>query len=129
MFNAESWGTDGTQFFVDIVGGGTFVEDENLAAKNISNEGITAEVAMKKASTWTTFTLSFENFTANSQLRFYAPAGNRAFLDEVVVFVSATPSAIENAAVAEKAVKMIENGQLIIIREGVNYNALCVVIR
>ena len=123
MFNAESWGTDGTKFFVDIVGGGTFVEDENLAASNISNEGVTAEVAMAKSSKWTTFTLSFENFTANSQLRFYAPAGKRAFLDEVVVFVSATPSAIDNATVAEKAVKMIENGQLVIIRDGVKYNA------
>ena len=33
------------------------------------------------------------------------------------------PTAIDNAAVAEKAVKMIENGQLVIIREGVKYNA------
>ena len=33
------------------------------------------------------------------------------------------PTAISNATVAEKAVKMIENGQLVIIREGVKYNA------
>ncbi|MGM9837919.1 MAG: Ig domain-containing protein [Paludibacteraceae bacterium] len=32
-------------------------------------------------------------------------------------------TAIENATVAEKAVKMIEDGQLVIIREGVKYNA------
>lgn len=32
-------------------------------------------------------------------------------------------TAINNAAVEQKAVKMIENGQLVIIREGVKYNA------
>lgn len=124
MFNAESWGSDGTNFFVDIVGGGTFVADENLTAENISNEGVTAKVAMAKSGKWTTFTLSFKDFTATSQLRFYAPAGKRAFLDEVVVFVSATPSAIDNAAVEMLVVKTIENGQLVIIRDGVKYNAM-----
>ena len=36
---------------------------------------------------------------------------------------------VDNATVAEKAVKMIEDGQLVIIREGVKYNAQGVVIR
>ena len=124
MFNAESWGTDSNDFFVDIVGGGTFVADENLAEGNISNEGTTAKVAMAKSGKWTTFTLSFKNFTAASKLRFYATASKRAFLDEVVVFVSSTPSAIDNAAVETPAVKTIENGQLVILRDGVKYNAM-----
>ena len=38
-------------------------------------------------------------------------------------FTSAVPSAISNTTVEQKAVKMIENGQLVIIREGVKYNA------
>ena len=124
MFNAESWGSDGTNFFVDIVGGGTFVADENLTAENISNEGVTAKVAMAKSGKWTTFTLSFKDFTATSRLHFYAPAKKRAFLDEVVVFISSTPSAINNAAIETPAVKMIENGQLVILRDGVKYNAM-----
>ena len=124
MFNAESWGSDGSNFFVDIVGGGTFVADENLISDNISNEGTTAKVAMAKSGNWTTFTLSFKDFTATSKLRFYAPAGKRAFLDEVVVFVSATPAAIDNAAVETPAIKTIENGQLIIRRDGKKYNAM-----
>ncbi|MGM9810895.1 MAG: Ig domain-containing protein [Paludibacteraceae bacterium] len=124
MFNAESWGSDGTNFFVDIVGGGTFVADENLTAESISNEGVTAKVAMAKSGKWTTFTLSFKDFTATSQLRFYAPANKRAFLDEVVVFVSATPTAIDNADVAIPVIKTIENGQLIILRDGVKYSAM-----
>ena len=124
MFNAESWGSDGSDFFVDLVGGGTFVADENLISDNISNEGTTAKVAMAKSGNWTTFTLSFKDFTATSKLRFYAPAGKRAFLDEVVVFVSATPAAIDNAAVETPAIKTIENGQLIIRRDGKKYNAM-----
>ena len=124
MFNAESWGSDGTNFFVDIVGGGTFVADENLAAENISNEGVTAKVAMAKSGKWTTFTLSFKDFTATSRLHFYAPAKKRAFLDEVVVFVSATPTAIDNTNAETPVVKTIENGQLVIVRDGKKYNAM-----
>lgn len=43
--------------------------------------------------------------------------------------ITSTPTAIDNATVAEKAVKMIEDGQLVIIREGVKYNAQGAVIR
>ena len=124
MFNAESWGSDGSDFFVDIVGGGTFVADDNLTASNISNEGTTAKVKMAKSGKWTTFTLSFKDFTATSKLRFYVPANKRAFLDEVVVFVSATPAAIDNASVEMPVIKSIENGQLIIRRDGKKYNAM-----
>ena len=47
-----------------------------------------------------------------------------AGLKEVTEYViDSTPTAIDNAAISEKAVKMIENGQLVIIREGVKYNA------
>lgn len=45
------------------------------------------------------------------------------------VIVKGTATALDNAAVAKKAVKMIENGQLVIIREGVKYNAQGAVIR
>ena len=37
--------------------------------------------------------------------------------------MTSTATAIDNATVAEKVVKMIEDGQLVIIREGVKYNA------
>ena len=43
-----------------------------------------------------------------------------------IYFISAEPSpstAINNAVVSEKAMKMIENGQLIIMKNGVKYNA------
>ena len=40
-----------------------------------------------------------------------------------------TPTAIDNAAVDSKAVKVIENGQLLIIRDGKTYNAQGAVVR
>lgn len=43
--------------------------------------------------------------------------------------VTVTPTAVENAEVAEKAVKVIENGQLVIIKNGVKYNAQGIVVR
>jgi hypothetical protein len=47
-----------------------------------------------------------------------------AAVDDITVSVKPeTPSAIGNTGSETKAVKAIENGQLIIIREGVKYNA------
>lgn len=40
-----------------------------------------------------------------------------------------TPTAVENTQVADKVVKCIENGQLIIVRDGVQYNVLGGVVR
>lgn len=40
------------------------------------------------------------------------------------VLVPAEPTALQHNAVAEKAVKAIENGQLVILKNGVRYNAL-----
>ena len=44
--------------------------------------------------------------------------------DIVLVPKKETPTSISRTAVESKAVKMIENGQVIIIRDGVRYNAL-----
>ena len=90
-FMAEAWGSDGSNFFVDIVGDGTFAVSEGLEEGNISNEGKTAKVIMAKAGTWTTFTINAEGITADTKFRFYAPANKRAFLDEVVIYVSPAP--------------------------------------
>ena len=47
---------------------------------------------------------------------------NTIYLRSIVI--DNTASAIDNAVVAPKAVKMIENGQLVIIRDGVRYNTV-----
>ena len=42
----------------------------------------------------------------------------------VKLLIATEGSALENTRVTEKAIKVIENGQLIIIKNGVRYNAL-----
>ncbi|MDY2942106.1 MAG: bacterial Ig-like domain-containing protein [Paludibacteraceae bacterium] len=53
---------------------------------------------------------------------------NKAFgnvaLGAIKIAKPSTPSAIDNAAVETPAVKTIENGQLVILRDGVKYNAM-----
>ncbi|MBQ0056206.1 MAG: Ig domain-containing protein [Bacteroidales bacterium] len=86
-FNAQSWGTDTGDFYVDIVGGGTFLPASGVT---LSNSNKTAKVTLTKKSEWGDYDLSFIGLTANSKFRFYMAAGKRGFLDEVAIFV--TPS-------------------------------------
>lgn len=64
----------------------------------------------------------------------YYKAGKEGKEAQIIVEVidgtmkKATTDAIDNTTVAEKAVKVIENGQLVIIRNGVKYNAVGAVI-
>ena len=61
---------------------------------------------------------------AHWMIQFNKEAGEPFNVTDVVLIVNNTPSAVENNAVAAKAVKMIENGQIVIINNGVRYNAL-----
>lgn len=69
------------------------------------------------------FEIGLSGVATETTLKLTATSGNRFVIWGVNYEVDDTPTAIDNAAVAEKAVKMIENGQLVIIREGVKYNA------
>ena len=61
---------------------------------------------------------------AHWMIQFNKEAGEPFNVTDVVLVVNDTPSAVENNTVAAKAVKMIENGQIVIINNGVRYNAL-----
>lgn len=56
---------------------------------------------------------------------YFRPSGNSDWGDYYYVYIE-TPSAtaVENVATAKKAVKMVENGQVVIVRDGVKYNVL-----
>ena len=69
------------------------------------------------------FEIGLSGITTETTLKLTATGGNRFVIWGVNYEVDGTPTAIDNAAVSGKAVKMIENGQLVIIREGVKYNA------
>ena len=64
----------------------------------------------------------------------YYKAGKEGKEAQIIVEVidgtmqKAVKDAIDNTTIAEKAVKIIENGQLVIIRNGVKYNAVGAVI-
>lgn len=75
------------------------------------------------------FEIGLSDVATETTLKLTATSGNRFVIWGVNYEVDDTPTAIDNATVVEKAVKMIENGQLVIIREGVKYNAQGVVIR
>jgi hypothetical protein len=56
-------------------------------------------------------------------IQFNKEAGNPFNVTDIVL-VGDFPTAISNTAVESKAVKFFENGQLVIIKNGVKYNAL-----
>ena len=58
-----------------------------------------------------------------AQVRAYCDETHQSEWSESVVFTPSIPSALDNSNAANKAVKLIENDQIIIIRDGVKYNA------
>ena len=51
-----------------------------------------------------------------------AVGGNELFIDNVYFFKNADATAVDNTEVSAKTIKVLENGQLIIIKNGVRYN-------
>ena len=66
------------------------------------------------------------NFTKGSNVGFgnFVIYGTGITYADYRTACGTTPSAIDNAAVETPAVKTIENGQLVILRDGVKYNAM-----
>lgn len=96
QFDAEAWGGDTKDFYVQIVDGGTFVES---SAVSLTENATVAKVELAKSQAeFTTYDLSFTGLTADSKFRFYMAAGKRGFLDEVAVWV--TPLATDEVALS-----------------------------
>ena len=70
-----------------------------------------------------------KTFTAMTQLGFILPHTAVAYFIDNVYFYKDDATAITNTEVEAKAVKVIENGQLFIIKNGVKYNTLGVEVR
>ncbi|MBR5654168.1 MAG: chitobiase/beta-hexosaminidase C-terminal domain-containing protein [Prevotella sp.] len=93
-FSAEAWGTDTGNFYVAIVGDGTFVEDQ--AGVELTEENTVAKVSLNKTGTWKEHSLQFTGITTSSEFKFYLPADKRGFLDEVYfVMGGETPPVVE----------------------------------
>ena len=93
-FSAESWGTDTGNFYVAIVGGGTFLEGQE--GVELSSENTVAKVLLNKTGTWKEHSLQFTGLTTSSEFKFYLAAEKRGFLDEVYfVMGGETPPVVE----------------------------------
>ena len=75
-----------------------------------------------------TFT-SYVGVSNSSDWRHYATIGSAIKEENLAFFVKTSATSIDNNAVQTKAVKMIENGRLVIIKNGVKYDALGAIIQ
>ena len=119
-FRAGAWKGDATTLNLSISVG------------KLSEESVTLADA-----SFSTYTINITGVTEESKITFKGKqtSNSRFFLDDVVVKSAVTlkdfrtncegvSTAIESAAAETPAVKTIENGQLVIIRDGVKYNAM-----
>ena len=119
-FRAGAWSGDATTLNLSISEGKLSVESVTLTDAAFS-----------------TYTITITGATAESKITFQGKQASKArfFLDDVVVKSAVTlkdfrtncegvSTAISSAAVETPAVKSIENGQLVILRDGVKYNAM-----
>ena len=99
----------------------TFGEDDGSNA-------FTADCGTWVSPTWTgeanTVVLTEKGTSGNRRIAGISVTYKQTTWEEYTTTCTDTPSAIDNAAVETPAVKTIENGQLVILRDGVKYNAM-----
>ena len=116
---------------------GAWKGDANSLSLSISVGKLSEESVTLTDASFSTYTINITDATAESKITFKAAQASKArfFLDDVVVKSAVTlkdfrtncegvSTAIDNAAAETPALKSIENGQLVIIRDGVKYNAM-----
>ena len=99
-FRTESWGSDGSNGYIDIDGDGTFDDTETITGVTLGESNTRATVTLKKSGTWTEYTLKIIGVTADSKIKFSGPSGKRLFLDEVEVILTKQPVSITSAEYA-----------------------------
>ena len=96
----ESWGTDGSTGYVDIVGGGTFDDSESITGVSFAEENTRAQVTLAKTGTWTEYTLKINGVTASSKIKLLGPGTKRIFFDEFEVLLDKVNATITAAGYA-----------------------------
>ena len=103
-FKMESWGTDTSNGYVDIVNGGTFDDSESITGVTIQtvDEAKTrAKVTLAKSGTWTEYTLKLIGVTAGTKIKFSDNgASKRLFLEDVEVLLDKQAISISDAGLA-----------------------------
>ena len=96
----ESWGTDGSNGYIDIVGGGTFDDSESITGVTLQESNTRAQVTLKKSGTWTEYTLKINGVTAGSQIKLLGPSNKRIFFDDFEVLLDKASAKITSAEYA-----------------------------
>lgn len=101
------------------VGGVVLINDDRLG-----------EIGALESGKWVSVDMPLSGLPADklSNLRWMKFDGfagvKNVFIDNVYAWKSSNPTALENVNGAQNTVKYIENGQLIIVRNGIRYNAM-----
>ena len=96
----ESWGTDGSIGYVDIVGGGTFDNSESISGVTLLEENTRAQLTLVKTGNWTEYTLKINGVIASSKIKLHGPNNKRIFFDEFEVLLDKQAATISTAKYA-----------------------------
>ena len=99
-FKIESWGTDGSTGYIDVVNGGTFDNSESISGVTFAESNTRAQVTLAKTGTWTEYTLKINGVTANTKIKLLGPGTKRVFFDEVEVLLDKASAKIKSAEYA-----------------------------
>lgn len=120
-----------------------FVDAECVSGVVLINDDRLAELGTLEGGKWNSLDLSLEALKSSlteekqeskiNNTRFIQFVGlndvNMVIIDNVYAWKKGTSTAVDNAVISAKVTKTIENGQLVIIRDGVRYNVMGNVIR
>lgn len=133
----DVWGTeDGTIKVIPIWGGTDLTADPTIGLKTNDQYGAVIEV---KANEWTSYNISLKDdfapedkkhdFSTIFQFKFDGLTTSFVAIDNVYFYKAGTTTTVDVTTTPAYSQKTIENGQLVIIRDGIRYNAQGVQIR
>ena len=102
-----------------------------ISLSNLTYDGtVLADADGKKITLYNAFSIDLPTMTSGKKYNVKGVFINYGTTKQIAPLATSdiqevtTPSAIESAAVETPALKTIENGQLVILRDGVKYNAM-----
>lgn len=90
-------------------------------------EFVQSSVGTRQSYTWFSYYLWFTDIDASSVI--FSISGQGCQVKSVEVYFENTPTAMDNVAQQTPVVKTMENGQVVILRDGVKYSAQGALIR
>lgn len=127
----DVWGTeDGTMTVTPIWGGTNLSVEPTVGLATNDQYSTSVEI---KANTWSSYNISLDEFTPDSkkhdfssifQFKFHELTTTYVAIDNIYFYKTGTTTLVNEPVVKENVTKTIENGQVVIIRDGIRYNVL-----